>query len=280
MVSPEIHLLRKILTNFYSSTQIMLLLKQVLFLLLVMRKHKSKQVTLYTNLSTLTLVKVVFLLSVEQRKQLLLLKVEQDYLLYPLHQRSSATLTDSAGNGMLLVIYQLLVVLLNPERMITAMNFYNPSLRLITVSSLLQQPLLMITVVSFYQLLQAKKTTAVFSTPSSLLLKEHTQLVVQPLLLRDLLTLVLVHSLLLVEQQKLLLKQTIPLDSSQSVVSRTQSDPAHTLELEHSTHSVVLQNPELGHTTEIFLLYLQLKITVLSMLLLHPTKIKVRYPTH
>ena len=211
----------------------MLLLKQVLFLLLVMRKHKSKQVTLYTNLSTLTLVKVVFLLSVEQRKQLLLLKVEQDYLLYPLHQRSSATLTDSAGNGMLLVIYQLLVVLLNPERMITAMNFYNPSLRLITVSSLLQQPLLMITVVSFYQLLQAKKTTAVFSTPSSLLLKEHTQLVVQPLLLRDLLTLVLVHSLLLVE--KLLLKQTIPLDSSQSVVSRTQSDPAHTLELEHST---------------------------------------------
>ena len=165
--------------------------------------------------------------------------------------------------------------------MIIVMVSYNPSSRLITVSSLLQQPLPMITVVLFYQLLQAKKTTAVFSTTEQLLLlKEHTQSVVQPLLLRDLLTLVLVHSLLLVEQQKLLLKQMIPLDSLQSVVLQPQSDPVHTSELEHSTHSVVLQNPELGYTTEIFLLYLHLKITVLSMLLLHPTKIKVRYPTH
>ena len=280
MVLKETSSLKRKSIFYCSSTQITLLQKQVLFLRLAIRRRKNKQVTSSTNLSSSMKVVVAFLLLVEQQKQLLLLKVEQDYLLYPLPQHSSVILTDSAGSGLVLVIYQLLVVLLNLERMITVMNFYNPSLRLITVSSLLQQQLLMITAISSYQLLQAKKTTAVFSTPSSLLLKEPTQSVVQPLLLRDLLTLVLVHSLLLVEQQKLLLKQTIPLDSSQSVVSRTQSDPAHTSELEHSTHSVALQNLELGYTTEIFLLYLHLKITVLSMLLLHPTKIKVRYPTH
>ena len=42
-------------------------------------------------------VVVAFLLLVEQQKQLLLLKVEQDYLLYPLPQHSSVILTDSAG---------------------------------------------------------------------------------------------------------------------------------------------------------------------------------------
>ena len=280
MVLKETSSLKRKSIFYCSSTQITLLQKQVLFLRLAIRRRKNKQVTLSTNLSSSMKVVVAFLLLVEQQKQQLLLKVEQDYLLYSLPQRSSVILTDSAGSGLVLVIYQLLVVLLNLERMITVMNFYNPSLRLITVSSLLQQQLLMITAISSYQPLQAKKTTAVFSTPLSLLLKEHTQSVVQPLLLRDLLTLVLVHSLLLVEQQKLLLKQTIQLDSLQSVVLQPQSDPVHTLELEHSTHSVVLQNPELGYTTEIFLLYLHLKITVLSMLLLHPTKIKVRYPTH
>ncbi|BCU94301.1 MAG: hypothetical protein CM15mV4_2660 [Caudoviricetes sp.] len=102
------------------------------------------------------------------------------------------------------------------------------------------------------------------------------QPVVQHMLLDFLFGLVLVLYSLLVEQRKLLRKQMILLDSIQSVVLQPYSDLVHTMDLEHSMHSVVLRNLELGYTTEIFLIHSHLRIMEVSMLTLHLTKIKVR----
>ena len=110
----------------------------------------------------------------------------------------------------------------------------------------------------------------------SLLLKEPIQPVVHLMLLEFLFILVLVLYSLLVEQRKSLHKQMILLDSLQSVVLQPHLDLVHTMDLEHSTHSVVPQNLELGYTTEIFLIHSHLRIMEVSMLMLHLTKIKVR----
>ena len=160
--------------------------------------------------------------------------------------------------------------------MITVMNLYYHLFRKTMVLFPLQQLPMRMTVALIFLLLRVRKTMVVFSIQSSLLLKEPIQPVVHLMLLEFLFTLVLVLYSLLVEQRKLLHKQMILLDSLQSVVLQPYLDLMHTMDLEHSMHSVVLQNLELGYTTEIFLIHSHLRIMEVSMLMLHLTKIKVR----
>ena len=243
-----------------------------------MRRQKSKHVTSSLNLYLLKLVLVLSLLSVEQQKLLLWITRQLVSSTSSLHLSSLVTPIDSAGVGMLLVLYRLSVVQQSLELMITAINSYYHLFRKTMVLFLLQQLRLMIMVTLFFLLLQVRKTTVVFSTQSSLLLKEPIPLVVQHMLLDFLLGLVLVDYLLLVDLQRLRLLQSLVriLRLETLAVLQPYSDLVHTMDLEHSTHSVVLQNLELGYTTEIFLLYLHLKTTVVSILPLQLTKIKVR----
>ena len=224
----------------------------------------------------LKLVRVLYSPLVVLQNLLELQKKQQDCLVYLHHLHLSATHTDSVGSMMPSVLYLLSVVQQSLELMITVMNLYYHLFRKTMVLFLLQQLPVRMMVVSIFLLLRVRKTTVVFLTQLSLLLKEPIQSVVKYRLLQDPFTLVLVLYSLLVEQRKLLHRQMILLDSSQSVVLQPQLDPVHTMDLEHSIHSTVLQNLELGYTTEIFLIHLHLRIMEVSMLMLHLTKIKVR----
>ena len=81
-VLPDLSGHRKRSTTNYSSTQIMLLLRQDLFLLLVLNKPRKNLVMFLTSQSLDRLVKVVCLLSVVQQKQLLFPKKLQVYSMY------------------------------------------------------------------------------------------------------------------------------------------------------------------------------------------------------
>ena len=81
-VLPDLPGHRKRLMKNYSSTQITLLQKQVLFLSLVLSKHKKNLVMFLTSQSLDRLVRVVCLLSVVQQKQLLFPKKLQVYSVY------------------------------------------------------------------------------------------------------------------------------------------------------------------------------------------------------
>ena len=78
----EHHLLKKTSIFYCSSTQIMLLLRQVLFLKLETKRHKNSQVMLSTNLHSPRLVLVLYSQLVEQQKQLLLLNLLSVYSVY------------------------------------------------------------------------------------------------------------------------------------------------------------------------------------------------------
>ena len=272
----EILLLRQRLMSFLLVTLHMLLLKQVSFLKLVMRRHKSKHVTLSLNLYLLRLVLVLYSPLAALQNLFLRQMKQQDCLVYLHHLHSLVTHIDSAGSMMPSVLYLLSVVQQSLELMITVMNLYYHLFRKTMVLFLLQQLPMRMTVALIFLLLRVRKTMVVFSIQLSLLLKELIQPVVQHMLLDFLFGLVLVLYSLLVEQRKLLRKQMIPLDSLQSVVLSPYLELTHSMDLEHSTHSVVLQNLELGYTTEIFLIHSHLRIMEVSMLTLHLTKIKVR----
>ena len=78
----EHHSLRKTLISYCSSTQIMLLPRQDLFLKLEMKRHKNRQVMLSTSLHSLRLVLVLYSQLAEQQKQLLLLNLLSVYSVY------------------------------------------------------------------------------------------------------------------------------------------------------------------------------------------------------
>ena len=272
----EILLLRQRLMSFLLVTLHMLLLKQVSFLKLVMRRHKNKHVTSSLNLYLLRLVLVLYSPLAALQNLFLRQMKQQDCLVYLHHLHLLVTHIDSAGSMMPLVIYLLSVVQQSLGLMIIVMNLYYHLFRKTMVLFLLQQLPMRMTVALIFLPLRVKKTMVVFSIQLSLLLKELIQPVVQHMLLDFLFGLVLVLYSLLVEQRKLLRKQMILLDSMQSVVLQPYSDLVHTMDLEHSMHSVVLRNLELGYTTEIFLIHSHLRIMEVSMLTLHLTKIKVR----
>ena len=236
------------------------------------------QVKLLTSLHLylLRLVLVPYSPLVVQQSLFLKQMKQQDCLVYPHHLHLSVTHTDSAGSMMPSVLYLLSVVQQSLELMITVMNLYYHLFRKTMVLFPLQQLPMRMTVALIFLLLRVRKTMVVFSIQSLLLLKEPIQPVVHLMLLEFLFILVLVLYSLLVEQRKSLHKQMILLDSLQSVVLQPHLDLVHTMDLEHSMHSVVLQNLELGYTTEIFLIHSHLRIMEVSMLMLHLTKIKVR----
>ena len=142
LVIREHHLLKNRSIFYCSSTQIMLLPRQDLFLKLETKRHKNSQVMLNTNLYLLRLVLVPYSQLVEQQKQLPLLSLLSVYSVYLdlLH-----TLEQDLSSAV--VLYSLSTVLQNLQLGIITRPLLLSSRLPITATSLVHHLQVLITLI-------------------------------------------------------------------------------------------------------------------------------------